>query len=127
MRSMWIVTGGRDFDDADLVAAILSRAVAQHGAPDIVLYGSERGADWLATEWFCQHTRARVELVPARWDLVGRRAGPMRNAAMLERLREHLVGDGRTGMLVAFPGGTGTADMVRRAKQAGVTVLHVAA
>lgn len=45
----------------------------------------------------------------------GRAAGPIRNQQMLDEGKPHLV--------VAFPGGTGTADMVRRAQAAGVLVL----
>ena len=46
-----------------------------------------------------------------------RGAGPERNARMLA--------EGRPDLVVAFPGGTGTADMVRRAKAAGVRVVEV--
>jgi len=53
----------------------------------------------------------------ANWRTHGKAAGPIRNQQMLDEGRPHLV--------VAFPGGTGTADMVRRAKAAGVPVMEV--
>jgi UDP-N-acetylmuramoylalanine-D-glutamate ligase len=34
---------------------------------------------------------------------------------------------GKPDLVVAFPGGRGTADMVRRAKEAGVEVIEVPA
>ena len=51
---------------------------------------------------------------PADWKRYGRGAGPARNQAMLVEFNPQL--------LVAFPGGKGTADMVRRAQKAGVRV-----
>lgn len=44
----------------------------------------------------------------------GKAAGPIRNQRMLD--------EGKPDLVVAFPGGRGTADMVRRAKAAGVPV-----
>jgi len=52
----------------------------------------------------------------AEWHRHGKRAGPIRNQRMLE--------EGQPDLIVAFPGGHGTADMVRRARQAGIEV-HV--
>ena len=53
------------------------------------------------------------ETYPAAWDR-GRRAGPERNQRMIE------IGEPDGG--VAFPGGCGTADMVRKARAAGLVV-----
>ena len=53
-----------------------------------------------------------IELFPADWKVRGRAAGHIRNQQMLDEGRPHLV--------VAFPGGRGTADMVRRARAAGI-------
>ena len=44
----------------------------------------------------------------------GRSAGPIRNQAMLD--------EGRPDLVVAFPGHHGTADIVRRARAAGIKV-----
>jgi hypothetical protein len=53
----------------------------------------------------------------ADWNTHGRAAGPIRNQRMLDEVKPELV--------VAFPGGRGTADMVRRAREAGVNVYLV--
>lgn len=43
-------------------------------------------------------------------------AGPIRNQQMLD--------DGKPDLVVAFPGGKGTADMVRRARVAGIPTIE---
>jgi hypothetical protein len=50
----------------------------------------------------------------ADWKTHGKSAGPMRNRQMLN--------DGQPTAVVAFPGGRGTADMIRAAKAVGLPV-----
>jgi hypothetical protein len=45
------------------------------------------------------------------------KSGPLRNQRMLD--------EGKPDLVVAFPGGGGTKDMVRRAVQAGVIIHEV--
>ena len=71
------------------------------------------GADRLAGEW-ARLFGIPVEPYPADWEKHGKKAGAIRNTEMLERSKP----DGG----VAFPGGTGTADMVRKMKKAGLRV-----
>jgi hypothetical protein len=52
----------------------------------------------------------------ADWDANGKAAGPLRNQRMLEAFNPDMV--------LAFPGGRGTADMVRKAKRRGVKVVE---
>lgn len=54
-----------------------------------------------------------VEVHPADWGRYGKAAGPIRNQEMLES---------GIDLVIALPGGRGTADMVRRAEGAGVPV-----
>lgn len=49
--------------------------------------------------------------------LRGKAAGPIRN--------QHMIDTAKPDLVVSFPGGAGTADMVRRAKAAGVRVIEV--
>lgn len=80
-----------------------------------LVHGAARGADSLASEW--ARSRGVLEIpCPAQWDLHGRRAGILRNQQMLNQETIDLV--------VAFPGGRGTADMTRRAWKAGITVVY---
>lgn len=66
-----------------------------------------------------------VERFPYKGEL-GKAGGPARNAEMLVGVRGEERLPPATGVL-AYPGGSGTADMVRRAHGSGVPVLDLAA
>jgi hypothetical protein len=76
----------------------------------------------LVREWCARASRAGkhrvLEMieVPAEWETHGRKAGPIRNARMLEH---------KPDLVVAFPGGKGTANCVAQARGMGVEVLEV--
>jgi len=105
-----IVTGGRKFEDRAMVFSSLSGLTPK---PTLVICGGATGTDTLAEMW-CQQTGVPLCIFPALWSSHGLVAGPYRNQWMLDFMRPDLV--------VAFPGGQGTADMVKRAKKAGVNV-----
>jgi hypothetical protein len=86
--------------------------------PREIIHGGAAGADW------CAGAVAELRDIPqsvfkADWKAHGRAAGPIRNQQMLDQ--------GKPDLVLAFPGGRGTADMVRRAKAAGVEVREIAA
>lgn len=112
-----LVCGGRDFNDRETVFHTLHELASEHGWLTII-EGGASGADKLAREWanLCWHG---VITKPADWDRYGKGAGPIRNGQML-------IG-GKPDLVVAFPGGRGTADMVRQATNAGVKVMLVSA
>ena len=112
-----LVCGGRDFTDAAMVKRVMDELAESHG-PFVVRHGVARGADTLAGKW-AQKRGFRVDAMPADWDKHGRRAGYVRNAAMLAK--------GGVILVVAFPGGRGTADMCRQAERAGVSVRRAKA
>jgi len=107
-----LVCGGRDYFDRAKAFMALDRA---HAAKPItaVIQGGARGADALGKEWAQTRGIPQVEFA-ANWKKLGRRAGPMRNTAMLQ--------EGKPEGVLALPGGTGTADMIAQAKAAGVKV-----
>ena len=109
-----IVCGGRDFDDGVFVRNSLD---AIHASTPIyaVIHGNARGADKWAGNWAAARN-VRCWPMPANWSRDGKRAGPLRNARML--------GMG-VDMVIAFPGGKGTLDMVTRARRAGVPVVEI--
>jgi len=112
-----IVCGGRDYKDAMCVSRVLDSI-----APDTIIEGGARGADELARKWASGRDTQVLE-IEANWKVHGKAAGPIRNREMLDRL---LPMPGPIAV-VAFPGGRGTANMVRQAKAKGVTVIDVPA
>lgn len=103
--------GGRDFSDAARLAYALE-ILHMHRTIAELIHGAAPGADMLADEWG-RWRGIKVTPVEAEWDRLKKAAGPIRNQRMLD-----MKPDG----VVAFPGGSGTADMVRRARKAGVPV-----
>src|SRR5262245_59385557 len=95
-----LVTGGRSFSDQELLVAVLDRLDAARGFT-VLIHGDASGADHLAGEW-AKSRSIEVLARPADWKKYGRAAGPIRNSQML---------DEKPDLVVAFPGGKGTADM----------------
>ncbi|MCU0613259.1 MAG: DUF2493 domain-containing protein [Candidatus Eisenbacteria bacterium] len=108
-----LVCGGRNFADREHLYRSLDLL---HKAEPIwvLVEGGAPGADRLAGDWADDREVIHVRH-NARWKVNGRAAGPIRNRELRERWPIQLV--------VAFPGGTGTADMVRRAEAKGVPVM----
>jgi hypothetical protein len=104
-----LICGGRAFQDFQALSAAIEVLPFK---PSIIIEGGARGADSLARGWAVQNKVHYAE-VPALWGEFGRQGGTERNAAML------LL---RPDYCLAMPGGAGTADMVRRCQEAGVTV-----
>lgn len=114
MRRVVLVTGGRDYEDRAHVIRVLD---SEHEAEpiDLLVQGGARGADLFAKEW-AMSRGVHYATIPALWDAHGKAAGPIRNTAML------LV---QPTELIAFPGGRGTRDMVKKAVDAGLEILQV--
>ena len=106
-----LVCGGRDYDDQAFVSQTLSSFVIT-----TIMQGGAEGADTLAQNYALAHF-IPLWTFRANWKEHGKAAGPIRNQSMLDY--------GKPDLVIAFPGGRGTADMVRRAKKAGVLV-HIA-
>lgn len=113
MAERVLVCGGRDFNDASLFERTLNGLPER---PRMVIQGGANGADRLA-RWWATFNHVEVETYTAQWQRDGKAAGPIRNQAMLI--------NGRPDLVIAFPGGRGTADMVRRARAAGVEVREI--
>lgn len=109
-----LVCGSRDYTDRERVWSVLDRVNAKRPL-GVVIHGAARGADTLAGEW-AEEREVEVWRFPAKWGEEGRAAGHLRNQRMLDV--------GQPQGVVAFPGGAGTEDMVKRAKAAGVTVMR---
>jgi len=113
------VCGGRDFDSWKVLQEVLKDEVGSFRGPNpeiVIIQGGAKGADFLA-KVYAKWVGWSCEEYPANWKKHGKAAGGIRNQQMLD--------EGKPDVVVAFPGGIGTADMIRRAKKAGVEVLEV--
>ena len=108
-----LVCGGRDYHDRQQVFDVLDdlREPATH-----IIHGGARGADTFGRDW-AKERKVPYTTFRADWGKLGRAAGPIRNQKMLS--------EGKPDLVVAFPGGKGTADMVSRAKKAGIPVIEI--
>lgn len=118
-----ILCGGRDHPQfTEPQRAWLDTLHADNPFQELVI-GSADGADDEGQCW------ARTQGIDCRtfwanWTKYGKSAGPRRNAQMLDYVltKAHMLPDS-TALVVAFPGGRGTADMVARAQVKGVPVV----
>ena len=110
-----LVCGGREYDARTVLYGILD-GIHRANEIDVVISGMARGADMLAHDWAAEQG-IQVNPFPADWKTHSRAAGPIRNQQMIDQ--------GKPDLVVAFPGGTGTEDMVRRATKAGVRVVRI--
>lgn len=101
-----LVCGGRCYTDSATLRAVLDAV-----SPTLVIAGCAKGADKLAHEW-AQSRGVPSQRFRAEWKKFGVSAGPRRNERMLR--------EGKPSLVVAFEGGRRTADMVRKAQDAGV-------
>ena len=106
-----LVCGGRDYTDMKKVYDTLDEL-----HPTCIIHGMARGADALAGA-YAQHWQLDVDEYPADWNKYGKGAGYIRNKQMLD--------EGKPDLVVAFPGGKGTAMMIKLAKEAGTPVIEV--
>lgn len=111
-----LVCGGRDYGDAERVQEVLD-ALDRETRISYLIEGEAPGADTLARQW-ADARWIPVLKFPADWEKHGKAAGSIRNRQMLD--------EGRPDLVVAFPGGRGTANMVDQAERAGVPVRRVA-
>ena len=109
-----LVTGGRDFSNTSLLFETLDE-IHKTTTITLIIHGAASGADTLANTWALQKG-VPVESCPPDWARCGRGAGPVRINEMLEVAPD---------LVVAFPGGKGTADMVQRARKAGIEIVVV--
>lgn len=78
-----------------------------------IISGGARGVDSVAIDFAVVNWCPFVEF-KADWKKHGKSAGPIRNQAMID--------EGKPDLVVAFPGGAGTADMVHRAAKNNIPV-----
>ena len=113
-----LVCGGRHYDNRAEVYRRLDFLNSDPAKPvALILHGGATGADTLADNWALERGVPRLSFPVSKqeWRTIGRKAGPLRNKRMLE--------EGKPDVVVAFPGNTGTEDMVGRARSKAVPVI----
>ena len=121
-RSLVIAAGGgRDlaWPQQRIAAELLARSSGC--LVHLLLHGGARGAD-AAIGRAAQQLGWSALVMPAQWQLHGRAAGPIRNRELLQQAIAKAVAHTSPGSLtsvlvVAFPGGPGTASLVREARR----------
>jgi hypothetical protein len=104
-----IVCGGRKYNDD-----VKMRQVLDEYPIEVLINGQANGADLLSSAW-AQRTGTTYAEVPALWTAFAKSAGPMRNRDMATKF-------GEIDLVIAFPGGAGTAAMIRIAESLGIDV-----
>lgn len=108
------VTGGRDYNPTKTDEQAFQLLWIEKGGVEL-LVGDARGVDRWATQWgHANRVLVRqVRVFRANWDFYGKMAGMIRNGEMLRE----------ADALIAFPGGRGTANAVRQARDKGIPVF----
>jgi YspA, cpYpsA-related SLOG family len=110
-----LVCGGRDFTNVAFIWLQLDR-IHETAPITELMQGGADGTDYLANEWAKTKSSIKRWVCKAEWEKYGKSAGPKRNARMLEW---------KPDLVVAFPGGRGTANMCKQARDAGVPVKEM--
>jgi len=101
-----LVTGGRNYANMNHVRTTLDAV-----KPDFLIEGGcPTGADKHAQNW-AEDRGVHHAVVPALWNKLGKSAGPARNSVMVLLLKA-LESSGMECIVLAFPGGRGTASCV---------------
>jgi hypothetical protein len=116
------VCGSRDWVDQYPVYCVLN-GYCSDGFGVTVINGGARGADAIAGHWASLNGEPG-ETYPADWRQHGKAAGPIRNQQMLTEGKPEVVWAFVTKPLEES---RGTADMVRRARAAGIPTYVVSA
>jgi hypothetical protein len=113
--------GGRDlaWPQQRVAAELLARSGGR--LVHLLLHGGARGAD-AAIGRAAQQLGWSPLVMPAQWERHGRAAGPIRNRELLQQAIAKAVAHTSPGSLasvlvVAFPGGPGTASLVQQARR----------
>lgn len=123
-----IVTGSRDWTSRTAIWSALDQEqpnIVMHGSCDTVAKAARtlRGADLFGDEW-ARRFGVMLVTVPALFDVLGPKAGPVRNSFMV-KLAAAVLGGWENGphdvVVIAAPSATsrGTIDMMTKAEKSG--------
>ena len=105
--------GSRNWVDRELI----KKQLKQLPKDTVIIHGNCRGADRIAA-FVGKQLGIEVDPYPAKWTKYGNAAGPIRNQQMLDEGKPDSVFAFHDQLLLS----KGTADMVNKAKKAGIPV-----
>lgn len=118
MTGRLLITGSRDWDDMLAIVRALRGVADQLPADTVLVTGAcPTGADAMCEQVWRGMSRP-VERHPAQWQALGKRAGYVRNAHMVDLGADHCVAFIRNGSR----GASMTAELAERA---GIPVTRV--
>lgn len=94
----------------------LSELYNTHGPFATVIHGCAPGVDTQAEIWAASYG-CKVLGFRAEWQRWGKAAGPMRNGRMIR--------EGKPDLVIAFPGGRGTNNMKKQARENNIKVILI--
>lgn len=112
-----LVCGSRNWTNQRVIGDALKFCAESIEGKIVVIHGAARGADELAGK-VCKARKIEQWPMPADWDKDGKKAGPIRNSAMIA-LKPHVV----ICFSTAFPVTPGSADLCRKAEAAGIPIF----
>jgi len=116
LKKRVLICGGREYDNIEQFMSVIDSVRPYLDPKYCIITGLAHGADSLG-HWFAVKNGVPLIGMPANWMFHGNSAGTIRNEWMLEYCNPDLV--------IAFPGGPGTRDMVRRTRARGIDLLEV--
>lgn len=108
-----IIAGGRDYLPNEEEKETVKNILKENQVTGIVS-GCATGVDTWAID-LGSELELSIDLFPADWKQHGRSAGPIRNGLMAQY----------ADMLIAFPGGRGTDNMIKQATEKGLKVVFI--
>lgn len=126
-----LVCGGRDFANREALVEAMNLVVGS-ASKVVVIHGGARGADSLADD-IAKAAGVEVLAFPADWGdlshpdarIKERRDGTRYDANAGHRRNQQMLDEGKPDIVLAAPGGGGTAMMIRLAEEAGVPVIKM--
>lgn len=116
MKSRILICGGRAFNDHKMFNDAMLCAKPWFDKNYCIINGFAKGADMMAHVWAFFEGRPSI-CMPANWSYYGNKAGAIRNTWMLDFTFPDLV--------IAFPGGDGTANMIEQSRDRNIEVWEV--
>ena len=126
-----VIFGGRKFGNKRLFDSTMYKFQEEIGKISIVVEGGATGADRMGRYWARQHHIPVITFEP-NWDdlytmpvrIKTTTQGKRYNSLATLVRNQRMVNEGELNHAISFPGESGTADMARRLKAAGIEIFE---